>query len=82
VIPKVEYQPLDDDLKSEIRDQLLDQKVRTSLDEKMLAVMKDLKTLQASEPVFVVRLSAENRDISDEDLYEKMRDHAKVMNEE
>lgn len=80
VIPKVEYQPLDDDLKSEIRDQLLDQKVRTSLDEKMQAVMKDLKTLQAKRASVRRTIVAENRDISDEDLYEKMRDHAKEMN--
>ena len=81
VIPKVEYQPLDDDLKSEIRDQLLDQKVRTSLDEKMLAVMKDLKALQAKRASVRRTIVTENRDISDEDLYEKMRDHAKVMND-
>jgi hypothetical protein len=79
VIPKVEYQPLDDDLKSEIRDQLLDQKVRTSLDEKMLAVMKDLKALQAKRASVRRAIVTENRDISDEDLYEKMRDQAKVM---
>jgi hypothetical protein len=79
VIPKVEYQPLDDDLKSEIRDQLLDQKVRTSLDEKMLAVMKDLKALQARRASVRRAIVTENRDISDEDLYEKMRDQAKVM---
>jgi hypothetical protein len=81
VIPKVEFQPLDDDLKSEIRDQLLDQKVRTSLDEKMLAIMKDLKTLQAERASVRRAIVSENRDISDEDLYEKMREHAKVMNE-
>lgn len=79
VIPKVEYQPLDDDLRSEIRDQLLDQKVRTSLDEKMLAVMKDLKALQAKRASVRRAFVTENRDISDEDLYEKMRDQAKVM---
>jgi hypothetical protein len=79
VIPKVEYQPLDDDLKSEIRDQLLDQKVRTSLDEKMLAVMKDLKALQAKRASVRRAIVTENRDISNEDLYEKMRDQAKVM---
>ena len=81
VIPKIEYQPLDDDLKSEIRDQLLDQKVRTSLDEKMLAIMKDLKTLQAERASVRRAIVSENRDISDEDLYEKMREHAKVMND-
>jgi hypothetical protein len=81
VIPKVEFQPLDDDLKSEIRDQLLDQKVRTSLDEKMQAIMKDLKTLQAERASVRRAIVSENRDISDEDLYEKMREHAKVMNE-
>ncbi len=81
VIPKVEYQPLDDDLKSEIRDQLLDQKVRISLDEKMLAVMKDLKALQAKRASVRRAVVTENRDISDEDLYEKMRDYARDMNE-
>ena len=81
VIPKIEYQPLDDDLKSEIRDQLLDQKVRTSLDDKMQAIMKDLKTLQAERASVRRAIVSENREISDEDLYEKMREHAKVMNE-
>ncbi len=81
VIPKVEFQPLDDDLKSEIRDQLLDQKVRTSLDEKMQAIMKDLKALQAERASVRRGIVSENRDISDEDLYEKMREHAKVMND-
>lgn len=81
VIPKVEYRPLDEDLKSEIRDQLLDQKVRTALDEKMLAIMKDLKALQARRASARRAIVTENRDISDETLYEKMRDHAKVMND-
>jgi len=72
---------LDDDLKSEIRDQLLDQKVRTSLDEKMLVVMKDLKALQAKRASVRRAVVTENRDISDEALYEKMRDYAKEMNE-
>jgi len=80
-IPKIEYQPLDDDLKGEIRDRLLDEKVRATLQEKMASVMLDLKALEKDRAKARKAIVDADRSISDEALYEKMRDYAKTMNE-
>ena len=74
VIPKIEYKPLDDELKAEIREQLLDEKVRTALDERMNAIMSDVKKLEEKRRGYRFSLFEKQRDISKDDLYEKMRE--------
>ncbi len=78
-IPKIEYQPLDEDLKSEIRDRLLDSKVRTTLEETMEKVMLELKALEKDRAKARKAVVDADRDIQDEDLYEQMRDHSRKM---
>ncbi|MEJ7596210.1 MAG: hypothetical protein WKF77_32280, partial [Planctomycetaceae bacterium] len=74
VIPKIEYKPLDDELKAEIREQLLDSKVRTALEERMNAIMIDIKKLEEKRRGYRFALFEKQRDISKDDLYEKMRE--------
>ena len=81
VIPKIEYQPLDDDLKSEIRDRLLDERVRKALDEKLAGVMLELKALEKDRAKARKAIVDADRNISDEDLYEKMREYGPKLNE-
>ena len=76
VIPKIEYKPLDDELKAEIREQLLDAKVRAALDDRMNAIMIDVKRLEEKRTGYRYSLFEKQSDISDEDLYEKMRESA------
>jgi len=74
VIPQVEYKPLDDELKAEIREQMLDGKVRTALDDRMNAVMIAVKKLEEKRRGYRFSLFEKQRDISKDDLYEKMRE--------
>ena len=76
VIPKIEYKPLDDELKAEIREQLLDEKVRTALEDRLSALMKDVKALEDKRSGYRFSLFEKNRDILPEELYEKMREHS------
>lgn len=46
VIPPVEYRPLDDELKSEIRDQLHEERIRREIDQRLNTVMSGLQTLE------------------------------------
>ena len=78
VIPKIEYKPLDDELKAEIREQLLDEKVRTALDERMNAIMSDVKKLEEKRRGYRFSLFEKQRDISKDDLYEKMRESSSI----
>ena len=81
VIPKIEYQPLDDDLKNEIRDRLLDERVRKALDEKLVGVMQELKSLEKDRAKARKALVDANRNITDEELYEKMREYGPKLND-
>ena len=76
VIPKIEYKPLDDELKAEIREQLLDAKVRAALDDRMNAIMIEVKKLEEKRTGYRYSLFEKQRDISEDDLYEKMRESA------
>jgi hypothetical protein len=78
-IPKIEYQPLSDELKEEIRDRLLDEKVRKNLEEKMANIMLDLKALEKDRAKARKSVVDADRNISDEALYEKMQDYADTM---
>ena len=78
-IPKVEYLPLDDELRSSIRDSLLNEKVSKALDERMKAVMDDLKTFEKDRSNARRAAVDEDRSISQEGLYEKMRPFTKTM---
>ena len=76
VIPKIEYKPLDDELKAEIREQILDAKVRTALEDRLNALMIDVKTLDDKRSGYRFSLFEKNRDISPDELYEKMRENS------
>ena len=76
VIPKIEYKPLDDELKAEIREQMLDAKVRTALEDRLDALMVDVKALEDKRSGYRFSLFEQNRSISPEELYEKMRENS------
>jgi hypothetical protein len=76
VIPKVEYKPLDDELRAEIREQMLDAKVRTALDDRLNELMAEVKKLEDKRSGLRFSLFEQNRDISPDELYEKMRESA------
>ena len=80
-IPKIEYRPLDDDLKSEIRDRLLDEKVRKVIQDKMAAVMTDLKGLEKDRAKARKKLVDADRNITEEDLFEKIRGYSEKIND-
>ena len=61
-------------MKAEIREQMLDAKVRTALDEQMNAIMIGVKKLEEKRRGYRFSLFEKQRDISQEDLYEKMRE--------
>ena len=79
VIPPVEYLPLDDELRTEIRDQLFEQKVRAAVDEKMDAVMKDLAALEKQRSAARRAIVDRNQNISSEELASQMKDTAKSL---
>jgi hypothetical protein len=79
VIPPVEYRPLDDDLKSEIRDRLLDEKVRKSIDETMKSILADLKALEKTRSSARRKIVDSDPDIEEAALFEKMREHVQPM---
>ena len=74
VIPKVEYKPLDDELRAEIREQLMDAKVRTTLDERLDAIMIGVRKLEEQRRSYRFSLFAQDRDIPKDALYKKMRE--------
>ncbi len=78
VIPTIEYKPLDDELKAEIREQMLDAKVRTTLEDRLNALMIDVKALEDKRSGYRFSLFEKNRDISPDELYEKMRENASL----
>lgn len=78
-IPKVEYQPLDDDLKTEIRDRLLDEKVRKIISERMAEVMVELRLIEKGRAKARKLVVDANPGIQNDQIYEKMQDHSKTM---
>ncbi len=82
IIPKVEYKPLDDELKAEIRDQLLDEKVRKALQEKMDKIIADLRTIEQSRSSARRDIVTKEPDIAAKDLFEKMRPFGEKMVDE
>ncbi|MBL8812144.1 MAG: hypothetical protein JNM43_18415 [Planctomycetaceae bacterium] len=82
IIPKVEYRPLDDELKAEIRDQLLDEKVRKALQEKMDKVMADLRSIEQSRSAARREIVTKEPDIAAKDLFERMQPFGKKMVDE
>ena len=79
VIPPVEYRPLDDELKAEIRDQLFEQKVRTAIDEKMDTVMKELGALEKKRSAARRAIVDKNRDITSEALAAQMKETSEAQ---
>jgi len=74
VIPKIEYKPLDDELKAEIREQMLDAKVRTALNDRLNELMTAVKKLDDKRSGYRFSLFEKNRSISPSELSEKMRE--------
>ncbi len=78
-IPKIEYRPLDEDMKSEIKDQLFDDKVRNAIAERMKAIKSDLKGLEKTRTKARKAIVDKDRDIESDVLYEELRGHSKSM---
>lgn len=81
-IPKVEYRPLDDELKAEIRDQLLDEKVRKALQEKMDKIMADLRTIEQTRSAARREIVTKDPEIEAKDLFEQMKPFGTKMIDE
>lgn len=78
-IPAIEYKPLDDDLKAQIRDRLLDEKVRAALKVRMDAALDEMRALEKSRAKYRGDLARANRDITTEALYEQMIGYSDTM---
>ncbi|MFN9717882.1 MAG: hypothetical protein ACK58L_04255 [Planctomycetota bacterium] len=74
VIPTVEYFPLDEQLKGDIRDSILQERVRKAIDERMNGLSADLKALEKERSATRRKIVAGKPSIEAMDLYEQMRD--------
>lgn len=78
---KFEVRPLDDELKSEIRDQLLSRRVREAIEAKMGELMGDLKKLEAERRSHRLKLKEDNSELSDEQFAAKMQEYSPTINQ-
>jgi len=74
VIPPVEYRPLDDDLKSEIRDQLHEERIRKAIDEKMDAVMSGLREIERKRSATRRQVVDKKPSLTSEQIAGEMKD--------
>jgi hypothetical protein len=74
VIPPVEYRPLDDELKSEIRDQLHEQKIREEIEKRIDTVMSGLQKLERERSSKRRAIVKADQSIEPKDRAEKLRD--------
>ncbi len=80
VVPVVEYFPLDDTLKGDIRDILLQERVRKAIDERMNGLSADLKVLEKERSAARRKIVQAEPGIEPMALYEKMRaENAKLV---
>jgi hypothetical protein len=79
VIPKTEYIPLDETLKADIRDRLLDERVRKAIDERMNTVSIALKALEKDRSAARRKIVSANQEIAPKDLYEQLREQNTTM---
>jgi len=82
VIPPVEYRPLDDELKSEIRDQLHEERIRKAIDEKMDAVMSGLRDIERKRSAARRQVVDKNPSLTSEQIAQEMKDvHQSLLDE-
>ncbi|MEY3457321.1 MAG: hypothetical protein RL215_478, partial [Planctomycetota bacterium] len=74
VIPPVEYRPLDDELKSEIRDQLHEERIRTEIDKRLNDVTRALQKLERERSAKRRAIVDADRSIEPKDRAEKLKD--------
>ena len=71
---KYEYRPLDDELKAEIREQLLGQRVRESIEKKVSGIFAELKKLESERRSYRRRMNEELNTIEPEKLAGPMKE--------
>ena len=82
VIPPVEYRPLDDELKSEIREQLHEERIRKAIDEKMEAVMTGLREIERKRSAERRQVVDRNPSMTSEQIATEMQEkHQSLLNE-
>jgi hypothetical protein len=82
VIPPVEYRPLDDELKSEIREQLHEERIRKAIDEKMDAVMTGLREIERKRSAERRQVVDRNPSMTSEQIATEMQEkHQSLLNE-
>lgn len=79
VIPKTEYIPLDETLKGDIRDRLMDERVRKAIDDRMNTVSIALKALEKDRSSARRKIVSAKQDIDPKDLYEQLREQNATM---
>ena len=79
--PQYEIRPLDDDLKSEIRDQLLSQRVREALESNAVRLLERMKSKEAERRKQRFAYVNEEKDITEQALAEKMREYSMSITE-
>ncbi|MFN9287454.1 MAG: hypothetical protein ACK6EB_05230 [Planctomyces sp.] len=82
VIPPVEYRPLDDELKSEIREQLHEERIRKAIDEKMEAVMTGLREIERKRSAARRQVVDQNPSMTSEQIATEMQEvHKSLLDE-
>ncbi|HAP06833.1 MAG TPA: hypothetical protein DCR20_03330 [Planctomycetaceae bacterium] len=82
VIPPVEYRPLDDELKSEIREQLHEERIRKAIDEKMDAVMSGLREIERKRSAARRQVVDKDPSLTSEQIATAMKDvHQSLLDE-
>ena len=74
--PQYEIRPLDDDLKNEIRDQLLYRRVREALESRAASVLEQMKTKEVERRKQRFAFVNEDKEITEQALSEKMREYS------
>ncbi len=73
---KYEYRPLDDELKAEIREQLLGQRVRESIDSKVSGIFAEMKKLESDRRSYRRKLNEELNSIDSEKLAAPLKEYS------
>ena len=82
MIPPVEYRPLDDELKSEIREQLHEERIRKAIDEKMDAVMSGLREIERKRSAARRQVVDKDPSLTSEQIATAMKDvHQSLLDE-
>ncbi|MFM7059487.1 MAG: hypothetical protein ACKO2P_21445 [Planctomycetota bacterium] len=79
VIPPVEYRPLDDELKSEIRDQLHEERIRKEIEQRIDTVMSGLQKLERDRSAKRRAIVKADQAIEPKARAEKLRDFDETL---